>query len=90
MLEDIFMVEIEQTVIPVLCDCVYCVYCWKRYVDDTFTIIDASKTDTVTNQINNFHNQIKFTHEKKQDDQINFLDVKIIRKGNHLEIVIGA
>ena len=81
-LANIFMVELERTIIPVLSDCVYC---WKRYVDDTFTIIDASQIDVVTDQINNFHHQIKFTHEQEQDDQISFLDVKITRKGNHLE-----
>ena len=81
-LANIFMVELERTIIPVLSDCVYC---WKRYVDDTFTIIDGKHINTVITQINSFHRQIKFTHEKEKDNKISFLDVMITRKPDHLE-----
>ena len=81
-LANIFMVELERSIIPLLNNYVYC---WKRYVDDTFTIIDGKHINTVITQINSFHRQIKFTHEKEKDNKISFLDVMITRKPDHLE-----
>ena len=76
-LANIFMVELEKTVIPTLKNYLYC---WKRYVDDTFTIIDRNQVHTVKDNINNFHPEIKFTHEEEQNGKISFLDVQITNR----------
>ena len=52
---------------------------WKRYVDDTLTIIKRDHKDTFLDHLNSMDANIKFTSEDpKQDGSISFLDVLII------------
>ena len=74
---NIFMVELEKTLVPTLDDKVSL---WFRYVDDTFTFIKKGEVDNVMNELNNFHPNIKFTCEKETGDTISFLDVKVLKK----------
>ena len=74
---NIFMSELEQTVIPTLSEDVSL---WRRYVDDTFTFIREGSIQKVLDALNGFHPSIQFTHEEGQDGQIAFLDVKVITK----------
>ena len=55
---NIFMCELEETVIPQLGDDVIA---WTRYVDDTFAFIKPTKIDLVKTKLNEFHENIKFT-----------------------------
>ena len=63
------MCELENTVIPRLHDVISN---WTRYVDDTFALIEAKNVGMVENELNNFHETIKFTHELEQGCQISF------------------
>ena len=52
---------------------------WKRFVDDTFTIIKKSHNDAFLDHINSIDNNIKFTCDESRDDgSIPFLDILII------------
>ena len=73
---NIFMCELENTVIPKIQDIIGN---WTRYVDDTFAIIEAKNVSRVENELNRFHESIKFTHELEKDGEISFLDVLIKR-----------
>ena len=76
---NIFMCELENNVIPKLGESILS---WTRYVDDTFGYIKIDKLEMVKRKLNEFHPNIKFTHELENDGVIPFLDVKIKRNEN--------
>ena len=55
---------------------------WFRYVDDTFTFIKAEEIGFVTQAINSFHDNIKFTSVKEKENKLAFLDVQVERRDN--------
>ena len=73
---NVFMVHLEETLAPQLQSAMPT---WIRYVDDTFTLVKKGKLNDIITALNNFHPNIKFTHELEQDNKIPFLDV-LIRK----------
>ena len=53
-------------------------YFWKRFVDDTFTILEASQKRAFLDHINSIDQHIQFTcEEQKEDGSIPFLDVLV-------------
>ena len=76
-LANIFMVHLEQIMIPRLAGQMSS---WFRYVDDTFTFVKEDEIDFVQEALNGFHQDIKFTYETETDDKIAFLDVLVTRK----------
>ena len=42
---------------------------WKRYVDDTFTILDRGKVDDLLQHLNNQQPSIRFTMETEKDNK---------------------
>ena len=56
-----------------------------RYVDDIITAAPPDIIDTILNAFNNYNNKLKFTIEKKSNNQISFLDVLLIRNGNTIK-----
>ena len=79
-LANIFMVELEQSVIPTLMDKMKC---WTRYVDDTLCYRKIDSIDYVLKMLNGFHRNIQFTYEVEIDSKISFLDVLVIRDSNN-------
>ena len=59
-LANAFMVHLEETIVPQLGDKMKT---WRRYVDDTFTVVEKGTIDEIISVLNNFHPNIKFTHE---------------------------
>ena len=59
---------------------------WFRYIDDIFFTWAASEKelDHFLKRLNNFHPNLKFTHERS-GEQINFLDVTV--RVNHGEFI---
>ena len=52
---------------------------WKRYVDDTFVVIDATKKQGFLDHINSVDPHIHFTTEEtRTDGSIPFLDTTVI------------
>ena len=51
---------------------------WKRFVDDTFTIIKKNNRDNFLQHLNSIHPNIKFTWEEvREDGSMPFLDILI-------------
>ena len=76
-LENIFMVELERTIISSLSDKIKL---WKRYVDDTIAFVKTDEINNVLSYLNSCYSNIQFTMEIEQNNQIPFLDVLLIRK----------
>ena len=76
-LANIFMVELESSIIPTLNDQIKL---WKRFVDDTYCFAKCEYTNNILSTLNSFHPNIKFTIEIEKDDAIPFLDVLILKK----------
>ena len=59
---------------------------WLRYIDDIFFIWTEGedKLQGFLNCLNNFHPNLKFTHEKSESS-VNFLDVSVSIVDNKLE-----
>ena len=54
---------------------------WKRFVDDTFTIIKKEDKNSFLDHLNSIHQNIKFTCEEVRDDgSMPFLDILITPK----------
>ena len=52
---------------------------WDRYVDDVLATVKRDKTEDILQTINNTTNNIKFTKEEEQNNQLAFLDVLLTR-----------
>ncbi|KAK3728213.1 hypothetical protein QZH41_002733, partial [Actinostola sp. cb2023] len=76
-LANIFMVELERTVVPILSPKITG---WKRYVDDTYTYVKNGTMAYVLNELNSFDEKIQFTCEPATNNTITFLDVNITRQ----------
>ena len=51
---------------------------WKRYVDDTFTILQSSTKDEFLERLNSIDQQIQFTaEEQREDGAMPFLDILV-------------
>ena len=59
---------------------------WLRYIDDVFFIWTESeeKLEGFLNRLNDFHPNLKFTHEKSKSS-VNFLDVSVSIVDNKIE-----
>ena len=73
----IIMVQLENSNVPKLNSHLQF---WKRYVDDTLTIVIEGSINHVLQQLNSFHRNIQFTFEIESSGKIPFLDILIIRK----------
>ena len=58
---------------------------WKRFVDDSFSIIKKTAITSFLNLLNNIDLNISFTIELEQDNKISFLDT-LITQGNDFKI----
>lgn len=53
---------------------------FKRYVDDTFTILPKSSVSAFLDHLNSIHEKIKFTMELENQNSLAFLDVRVLRR----------
>ena len=53
---------------------------WKRYVDDTFTILDRGNVDVFLQHLNNQQPSIRFTMETENNNKLAFLDTAVSRE----------
>ena len=75
---DIFMIELETSLLPKLTDCMQF---WKRYVDDTICFIKVRSVNYILSVLNSFDINIKFTYELEHEGKLRFLDVLLCRVG---------
>ncbi|CAK1589294.1 unnamed protein product [Parnassius mnemosyne] len=52
---------------------------YRRYVDDTFTILPSDKITAFLNHLNSINPNIQFTMELEANNTLAFLDVLVIR-----------
>nr|VZI04456.1 unnamed protein product [Spirometra erinaceieuropaei] len=52
---------------------------WRRYVDDTFLIIEKDKLSGFQDLLNSIFPDIQFTREDEEDEKLPFLDVLVTR-----------
>ena len=53
---------------------------WKRYVDNTFTILDRENVNDFLQHLNNQQPSIRFTMETEKDNKLAFLDTAVLRE----------
>ena len=53
---------------------------WKRYVDDTFTILDRENVDDFLQHLDNRQPFIQFTMETEKDKKLAFLRHRIFKR----------
>ena len=58
---------------------------YSRYDDDSFMILNKEKVFEVLKLFNSHHSNIKFTYEMEKNDELNFLDILVI-KNNDLSL----
>ena len=96
-LANIFMVELERNIIPLLSNDILL---WKRYVDDSIGFIKLTSINKVLQTLDSYHSNIKCTIEIESENKISFLDVvligsnslistKVYRKNTNTEIYIN-
>ena len=81
----IIMVELENSIVSKLNSHLQF---WKRYVDDTLTIVKEGSINHLLQQLNSFHPKIQFTFEIESSGRIPFLDILIIRKKSKIETTV--
>ena len=79
------MVELENSIVPKL---ISHLRFWKRYADDTLTIVKEGSINRVYQQLNSFHPNIQFTFEIKNSGRIPSLDILLIRKKSNTETAV--
>ena len=52
---------------------------WNRHVDDVLATVKKDKTDDILHTINNTTENIKFTKEEEDNNQLAFLDILLTR-----------
>ena len=68
LLADIFMIELERSLIPNLQKITF----WRRYVDDTICFVKIGSIEHIRSVLNSFHKNIQFTYEVEERDTENF------------------
>ena len=58
---------------------------FERYMDDIIRTIQMNQIEGKLQEINELHNNLKFTIEREKDGEIPFLDMLLMRKGKHVE-----
>ena len=74
-LANIFMVELEQSIITTLSKDISL---WKRYVDDTICFLNSNHISHSLESLNSFHSNVKFTVEIEKENKIAFFDTLLI------------
>ena len=84
-LAGIIMVELENSILPKLNSHLPF---WKRYVDDTLTIVKEVSINHLLQQLNSFHPNIQFAVEIESSRRIPFLDILIVKKKSKNETTV--
>jgi hypothetical protein len=86
---EVFLQTLEKSVIKNLMDNRTLTF-YIRYVDDIFIIYDTTTTnpDSILQYVSNIYHNIQLNPTHVTNNNINFLDLTITRKTNHLSINI--
>ena len=79
-LPNIILTGFEKVVVtPLMKSRVLKFYC--RYVDDTLVLVKEDQVDKILKAFNVFHNNLWFTVDKFENENVHFLDLKIMNNG---------
>ena len=79
-LVNIILTEFEKVVVtPVMDSGILKFYC--RFVDDTLVLAKEDQNDKILNVSNSFHSNLPYTVDKFQNEDVHFLDLKIMNRG---------
>ena len=81
-LADIFMVELETTIVPILGNLLHKS---KRYVDDIHCVVKTDSVNEILLKLNSLHINIQFSYEAESNNMLPFLDILVIRKNNNIK-----
>ena len=84
LLTDIFMVELERSLIPNFRK----IKCWRRYVDGTVCFVKIVSIEYIRSVLNSFHKNIQFTDEVEGNAKLSFLDVLLMRNHNDITTTV--
>ena len=77
LLPNIILTEFEKVfVTPVMDSGILKFYC--RYADDTLVLVEEDQIDKTLKVFNSFHNNLQYIVEKFKNEDLHFLDLKII------------
>ena len=68
LLADIFMIELERSLIPNL----WKIKFWRRYVDDTICVVKIGSIEYIRSVLNSFHKNIQFNYEVESNAKLPF------------------
>ena len=68
LLADIFMIELERSLIPNLGKIKF----WRRYVDDTICFVKIGSIEYIRSVLNSFHKNIQFNYEVESNAKLPF------------------
>ena len=71
---------VVDAIIKCIIVCPYKPKIWKRYVDDTFPILDRDRVDVFLQHLNSQQPSIRFTMEIENNNKIAFLDRSVYRE----------
>ena len=83
---NLYMEEFEERAIATA---TYKPKIWKRYMDDTFTILGKDYVDSFLQHLNSQQPTIRFTMEIEKDNTIPFLDTSVSRDSDGLLTTSG-
>jgi hypothetical protein len=88
-LAEIFLQDLEQNRLRHLLEDKKIVY-YNRYIDDIFMIYDQTKItpQTILEQFNIQHKDLKFTINEEMDNQITYLDLNLTNKRGQIEMEV--
>ena len=79
-LANIILTELENVVVtPLMKNGILKFYC--RYVDDTSVVVKEDQIDKILKAFKSFHNNLRFTVDKSENEHVHFLDLKIMNNG---------
>ena len=76
----IVLTEFEKVVVtPLTKSGILKFYC--RYVDDTLVLIKEDQIEKILKTFNSFHNNLRFAVDKFENENVSFLDLRIVNNG---------
>ena len=86
-LANIILTEFEKLlVMPLLESGILIFYC--RYVDDMLVLVKEDQIEKILKVFNSFHNNLRFTVDKFENEDAHFLDLKIMNNGAMTIIIL--
>ena len=80
-LANIILTEFEKVVVtPLMESGILKFYC--RYVDDTLVLVREDQIDKILKAFKQFHNNLRFTVDKFENEDVHFLDLKIMNNSD--------